>query len=518
MKGIDAAAALLAQSVQSGESILIVGDFDADGATSSVVMVECLRAMGAYARYLVPNRFEYGYGLTPEIVDVAATMSPAVIVTVDNGISSLEGVQRARELGIKVVITDHHLAGDALPAADAIVNPNQPGCDFPSKNLAGVGVAFYLASVLRQQLREAAWFSAEGIAEPNLADYLDLVALGTVADVVPLDYNNRILVQEGLRRIRAGRSRPGLLAMIEIAGASRRRLVSRDLAFGVAPRLNAAGRLDDISLGIECLLAKDEASAMALARRLDELNQERRAIEKEMKAQAFDAGEDSWVSKRDAVGVSLYHADWHQGVVGIVASRVKDKVHRPVIAFAMGEDGELKGSARSIKGLHIRDALDSIAARHPGLVIKFGGHAMAAGLSLAFENLPRFAAAFDDEAQRWLAPTDLEQVIVSDGSLAAPITVDLVREIQSAAPWGQGFDEPLFDDEFEIVSQRIVGEHHLKLSLARPGEAPIDAIAFNQAQLLEHRFQRMAYRIDINTYRGRSSAQLIVEATMLAAP
>jgi single-stranded-DNA-specific exonuclease len=528
LKGMPAAVELLANVIERKARTLIVGDFDADGATSCVLLVKGLRALGAdHVEYLVPNRFEFGYGLTPEIVDVARGFDPALIITVDNGISSIHGAAHARASGIKLLITDHHLPGEQLPTADAIVNPNQGGCRFGSKHLAGVGVAFYVLLALRAHLRDTGWFECHGLSEPNLADYLDLVALGTVADVVPLDYNNRILVQEGLRRIRAGRCRPGLLAMVDVAGLRREKMVSRDLAFGIAPRLNAAGRLEDMSLGIECLLADSEATAHALARELDTLNKQRRVIEDEMKSQALDTkDEGSWVCGKDSVGVCLFHKDWHQGVVGIVAARVKERVHRPVIAFAPAGDvqpgntelnTELKGSARSIPGLHIRDALDSIAAQYPGLVIKFGGHAMAAGLSLEADNLTRFARAFDAEARKWLSAEDLEQIVLSDGELDEPLTVELVREIQEGAPWGQGFAEPLFDNEFEVLAQRIVGGHHLKLSLARRGDpVPYDAIAFNHPDLIEGRYRRLAYRPMVNEYRGVESVQLVVVATDLS--
>lgn len=516
MKGIQQAAALLADCVRNSNRILIVGDFDADGATSSALMVLALRAMGAAdVQYIVPNRFEYGYGLTREIVDVARGASPDLLITVDNGISSIEGVAHAKACGIQVIVTDHHLPASELPDADAIVNPNQPGCEFPSKNLAGVGVAFYLLSATRQALLEAGWFDETGIAKPNLAQYLDLVALGTIADVVPLDYNNRILAQEGIRRLAAGRGRPGMLALMQIAGARPSALCARDLSFGVAPRLNAAGRLEDMSLGIECLIEDNPDRAMELATQLDALNKERREIENEMKqeAQAALSAEDL-KGEGDSVGICLFREHWHQGVVGIVASRIKDKLHRPVIAFAQAAPDELKGSARSIPGLHIRDALDTIAAKHPGLLLKFGGHAMAAGLSLRPENFNTFEAAFDEEARRWLTEDDLEQVVVSDGEIEEPLTLDLVREVMQAAPWGQGFAEPVFDSEFEILEQRIVGGNHLKLKVRAINDyQAIDAIAFNHGtSLLEGRYQRLAYRIDINEFRTLQSVQLIIEA------
>lgn len=515
-KGLDAAARLVADALESGRRILIVGDFDADGATSCALLVSGFRAMGAgHVRFLVPNRFEFGYGLTPEIVDVAARQSPDLLITVDNGISSLEGVEHARSLGIDVVITDHHLPGDRLPGANAIVNPRQPGCAFPAKHLAGVGVAFYLLSAVRADLRRRGWFSSR--EEPNLASYLPLVALGTVADVVPLDACNRILVSEGLRRLRAGQGSPGLLALLRQASIEPREMTSRDLAFGIAPRLNAAGRLDNMTIGIDCLLAPDDETAISLAIELDTLNRERRRIEDEMKAQVLDLDDDSgWISPKDAVGVVVCHESWHQGVIGIVAARVKERVHRPVIAFAPGSEGQLKGSARSIPGLHIRDALDAIATKHPGLLVKFGGHAMAAGLTLAAGDIDRFAAAFDAEARDWLDDEDLEQVVLSDGEIDEEITKDLAQSVIEAAPWGQQFDEPVFDGRFEVQDQRIVGGRHLKLTL-RPeqGARSIDAICFNHGTwLLEPRFQHLAYRLDLNRYRGLVSPQLIIEAIL----
>ena len=513
LKGMGAAVELLAGLIRQQARILIIGDFDADGATSSVLMVHGLRSLGAeQVDYLVPNRFEYGYGLTPEIVEVALQRNPDLIVTVDNGISSHEGVDFARENGIKTLITDHHLPGNQVPKADAILNPNQQGCDFPSKNLAGVGVAFYLLSGVRRELRESHWF--EHRSEPNMADYLDLVALGTIADVVPMDYNNRIMVQEGIRRIRAGRLRPGLKALSALSGNRIQTITSSDLAFGVAPRVNAAGRLEDISLGIECLLADDENRAQELASRLDKLNLERREIENEMKQQALNFLSALKLTKdtEEKVGICLYDEDWHQGVVGVVASRIKDKFHRPVVAFAKVSDSELKGSARSISGLHMRDVFETIAARNPDLLQKFGGHAMAAGLSLHPANLTTFAEQFDIEAKRWLTEEDLTQTVITDGNLGEDYSISLAREIGQICPWGQGFPEPLFDDDFEIVDQRIVGGRHLKMKL-RPldGADSIDAIAFNHDRLVEGRVKRIAYRLDVNEYRGMESLQLIVD-------
>jgi single-stranded-DNA-specific exonuclease len=524
MKGLSTAADVLASTVVGGRKIMIVGDFDADGATSTALMVHCLRACNAHVEYLVPNRFEFGYGLTPEIVAVAALKQPALIVTVDNGISSVEGVKVANDLGIKTIITDHHLPGAALPDAIAIVNPNQAGCDFPSKSLAGVGVSFYLLSALRSALRERSWFQQQQIKEPVLADYLDLVALGTIADVVPLDKNNRVLVSEGIRRMRAGRVRPGIHALLNIAGTNLKNLITRDVAFGVAPRLNAAGRLEDMSIGIECLLSEDSATAAELAERLDGINKERRSIEDEMKAQAIKIVDATFPSKpaskgasstgkdkADQYGICLYDPSWHQGVVGIIASRIKDRLHRPVIAFAKASDTEIKGSARSIRGLHIRDTLDAIATANPGLIDKFGGHAMAAGLSLPIDKYAEFSALFNAEAKKNLAPADLEQQVLSDGELDAGITLATARAVIEAAPWGQGFAEPIFDGEFEVIDQRILGDKHLKLRLMKDDEL-IDAIAFNHNRLIENRMKRLAYRIDINAYRGLEKVQLIIES------
>lgn len=516
LKDLNIAADLLATSVTCQQRILIVGDFDADGATSTAMMVDALRAMGGiHVDYLVPDRFEYGYGLTPEIVELAGRSRPDLLVTVDNGMSSIDGVALARARGIQVIVTDHHLPGSEVPDANAIVNPNQAGCEFPGKSLAGVGVAFYVLSAVRGVLRDRNWFAEKMIAVPNLADYLDLVALGTVADVVTLDRNNRILVEAGLQRIRAGRARPGVLALARASGANIRRITSRDLAFGLAPRLNAAGRLDDMSRGIECLLAKDTDEADRLAMVLDGLNRERRAIEDEMRDQALahiEAGM-HLIGDELPVGLCLFHEDWHQGVVGIVASRIKERLHRPVIAFARSGESELKGSARSVGGLHIRDALDAIAARYPGMLEKFGGHAMAAGLAIRPDRLQAFMNAFDEEARRWLSAEDLEQTLISDGELHEEVSLALVREILSAGPWGQGFPEPVFDDEFEILAQRIVGGRHLKMQL-RPvhSNQAFDAIAFNHDRLQEARRTRMAYRLDINEYRSLESVQLVIEA------
>jgi single-stranded-DNA-specific exonuclease len=515
--GIGAAVDVLVDALEKQERLLVVGDFDADGATSSALMVSALRAMGAASvDYLVPNRFEFGYGLTPEIVDVAARRSPDLIITVDNGISSLEGVETACRRGIRVLITDHHLPGEILPNAAAIVNPNQPGDQFPSKALAGVGVAYYVMMALRTRLESIDWFRRNAIAKPNLATYLDLVALGTVADLVPLDRNNRILIKQGIQRIRAGHCRPGIKALLEVAGRNSRRVVAADFGFAVGPRLNAAGRLDDMSEGIECLLCEDPQRARELALQLDALNRERREIEADMKQQAMQAIEQLHVdSERLPQGLCLYDPDWHQGVIGILASRIKEQFHRPVIAFAPAGENELKGSARSIPGLHIRDTLDAIAARYPQLLQKFGGHAMAAGLSLAKHQLTAFEAAFHEELQSRLHSDTLKGVLESDGELAEQeFSLEVAELLRNAGPWGQGFPEPLFDGVFTVVGQRIVGETHLKLSVRPNGSGPvINAIAFNQAgqQPANGQEVRLVYRLDSNEYRGMLSLQLLIE-------
>lgn len=517
-KGMDAAVAVLHEAVATGQSILVVGDFDADGATASSVAVLALRALGAGpVDYLVPNRFEYGYGLTPEIVEVALTRQPQVLVTVDNGISSIEGVAAARAAGLKVVVTDHHLPGAELPEADAIVNPSQPGCGFPSKAIAGVGVIFYVMLGLRASLREAGWFGASR-AEPNLAELLDLVALGTVADVVALDANNRILVHQGLCRIRSGCCRPGIQALLEVAGRPAERLVSTGLGFIVGPRLNAAGRLDDMSLGIECLLTEDQALARDIAQQLDGLNRDRKAIERDMQQQALAWLDQHCVDERALpFGLCLFQPDWHQGVIGILASRMKERYHRPVIAFAEAGEGELKGSARSVPGLHIRDALDAVAARNPGLISKFGGHAMAAGLSLPASHFERFSQAFDAEVRRQLCADDLTGRLLSDGTLRDDeFTLELAMQLREAGPWGQHFPEPGFHGEFDLVQQRLVGERHLKMVLQPAGYTQLlDGIAFHIDPTIwpnpSIRRVLVAYTLDINEFRGKKSLQLMVK-------
>ncbi|GBE47398.1 single-stranded-DNA-specific exonuclease RecJ [bacterium BMS3Bbin12] len=515
--GIERAAGLLAEAVEGDGRILFVGDFDADGASSCAVGVLGLRALGAcQVHYLVPNRFEFGYGLTPEIVAVAADWRPDLLITVDNGTGSIAGVAQARERGFRVLITDHHLPGTELPAADAIVNPNLPGDGFPSKHLAGVGVIFYVLSALRARLRETGWFRRRGVEVPNLAFLLDLVALGTVADVVPLDRNNRILVAQGLARIRAGRCRPGVAALLEVAGRRRAQVVAADLAFAAAPRLNAAGRLEDMSLGIECLLTPSPDAARDMALRLDTLNRERRAIEREMHGQALAALEELPQDPGDPAlpaGLCLYDERWHQGVIGILAARIRERFHRPVIAFAPAGD-ELKGSARSVPGLHIRDTLEAVAGCRPGLLGRFGGHAMAAGLSLAPRDLPAFRRAFEEEVQRRLGPADLQGTLYTDGALAASeLNLGLARLLRDAGPWGQGFPEPRFDGTFEVLGQRVVGDGHLKFTV-RPldGDRCVEAIAFRTPAPDEPlRRARLAFRLDVNEYRGACSAQLLVE-------
>ncbi|MBV0932410.1 single-stranded-DNA-specific exonuclease RecJ [Marinobacterium weihaiense] len=516
MKGVPAAVARLLTALEQRQKILIVGDFDCDGATSTSVALLGLRMLGAAeVEYLVPNRFEYGYGLSPEIVEVASRSRPDLVITVDNGISSIEGVARANALGIDVIVTDHHLAGAELPEACAIVNPNQPGCDFIAKSTCGVGVIFYVLIALRRALNERGWFNGQA---PNLASLLDLVALGTVADVVPLERNNRALVWQGLQRIRAGQARPGLLALIEVSGRRRDRIVASDLGFAIAPRLNAAGRLEDMSIGIECLLEENYDRALSMARELDELNRERRGIEQEMQQQALELlGQLSLNDRELPFGLCLYDEYWHQGVIGILASRIKERVYRPVIAFAPGDAGEIKGSARSINGFHIRDGLDAVAAKHPGLLKKFGGHAMAAGLTIAAEDLAAFSDAFDAEVRRQLDADDLTQRILTDGELPeAAFSMELAEALRNAGPWGHQFPEPLFEGRFHLLQQRIVGQRHLKLVvMPEGGTLALDAIAFNVDTLVwpDESVQkvRLVYRLDVNEFRGQRSLQLMVD-------
>ena len=501
------------------QKICIVADFDADGATSCAVAIKGLQLMGAgQVTFVVPNRFEYGYGLTPEIVELVKLQRPDVIITVDNGISSIDGVKAAMESGIKVLVTDHHLPGLELPEAAAIVNPNLPDDKFPNKALAGVGVIFYVLLALRSRLRELNWFEAQHIQEPNLAQLLDYVALGTVADVVALEQINRILVHQGLLRIRTGQCHPGLTALVEVSGKNPQALMASDLGFSIGPRLNAAGRMDDMSLGIQCLLTDDPALAKEIALQLDELNNDRREVEAVMKHEAMALLSDMKTLDEHHLpaGVCLFDANWHQGVIGILASRIKDQVHRPVIAFAPAGIDLIKGSARSIPGVHIRDVLSDIAAAHPKILSKFGGHAMAAGLSIKMHDYPPFALAFDEMVSKRLASVDLEQKILSDGELSEQeMTLEMADLLQNAATWGQEFPEPLFDGVFDVIQSRIVGQRHLKLVLRKPaGDLVIDAIAFfvdRPEHWLGLRQIRAAYKLDINEFRGNRSVQFIVQ-------
>ncbi|MDX7084823.1 single-stranded-DNA-specific exonuclease RecJ [Serratia marcescens] len=519
LDGIDDAVSLLQQALTDGRRIMVVGDFDADGATSTALTVLALRSMGgATVDYLVPNRFEDGYGLSPEVVEQAAARGAELIVTVDNGISSHAGVDVAHAKGMQVLVTDHHLPGETLPAAEAIVNPNLRGCAFPSKSLAGVGVAFYLMLALRARLRDSGWFEQRALAMPNLAELLDLVALGTVADVVPLDANNRILVYQGLNRIRAGKCRPGIRALLEVANRDARQLAANDLGFALGPRLNAAGRLDDMSIGVALLLSNDIAQARMLANDLDALNQTRREIEQGMQVEALQLCDQlERTSTELPYGLAMYHPEWHQGVVGILASRIKERFHRPVIAFAPAGDGILKGSGRSVPGLHMRDALERLDMLNPGLMMKFGGHAMAAGLSLEEARFDEFRQRFGELVGEWLEPAMLEGVIWSDGELAMQelslTTAELLRE---GGPWGQAFPEPTFDGKFRILQQRLVGEKHLKLMVEPLGGGPLlDGIAFNVDTTLwpdsSVREVELAYKLDVNEFRGNRNVQLLIQ-------
>ena len=511
---IDQAAKRLADAVVEDQKILIVGDFDADGATSVALCLLALRAMGArHVDFLVPNRFDYGYGLSPEIVLLAATMEPRVIVTVDNGVASVDGVALANELGIDVVVTDHHLPGDVLPDAFALVNPNVGGSSFGSKAMAGVGVAYYLLSWVRQALRQRQHFVSRGIDEPNMAQYLDLVALGTVADVVPLDHNNRILVHQGLLRIQRGMTRPGIAALARVGKRDLTTLSASDMGFALGPRLNAAGRLQDMSVGIRCLVTDDPAEAGQLAAELDGLNQTRREIEQGMVADA-EMILTQITPDPDEMGIAVYHESFHQGVVGIVAGRLREKFHRPAIVFADASEGsdELKGSARSIDGLNIRDLLDSIATKRPGMLLKFGGHAMAAGLSIKRVHLPRFQTAFDKAVRAAVTPDMLDAVLLTDGELAKEaLNLDTVAKLANAGPWGNGFAEPTFAGEFTLVNQRVVGQDHLKLVFALQDQL-IDAIAFRQPPLDgQPQRVRVVYKPALNDYGGQQTLQLMVE-------
>jgi len=520
LSGVKDAAGILADAVVKGQRIMIVGDFDADGATGTALAVRALRLMAASrVDFSVPNRFEFGYGLSVGLVETLAKDPPDVLVTVDSGISSLDGVRRARELGCRVIVTDHHLPGDELPQADAIVNPNCPGDRFPSKSLAGVGVVFYLLTVLRGALRERNWFTLPR-REPNLARLLDLVALGTVADLVALDDNNRILVRQGMDRIRQGLCSPGLLALLRVGNRDYRHLVAADLAFAVAPRLNAAGRLEDMGIGIRCLLTDDREEAMALATELDALNHDRRHRQEQMHQQALGQLKEllsSLEGEQLPVGLCLYDDGWHQGIVGLVASRIKDAVHRPVLAFAPESEGSdlLKGSARSVTGLHIRDILARIDTKHPKLIKAFGGHAMAAGLTLKSAHLDSFREAFIESVGHFLEDRSLDNVIETDGELAAEdIDMPFAELLRSLGPWGQHFPEPLFEGRFVIEDQRVVGGSHLKMQL-RPagGHTRVDAIAFDclPEDLPRTDTVGFVYKLDINHFRGNKTCQLVIE-------
>ncbi|EHH0804630.1 single-stranded-DNA-specific exonuclease RecJ [Vibrio vulnificus] len=524
LHGIELAVALLFEAIREQKRIIVVGDFDADGATSSALSVLALRMLGSNnVDYLVPNRFEDGYGLSPEVVEQAIALGAEVIMTVDNGVSSIEGVRYAKEHGLKVLVTDHHLPGQVLPEVDAMVNPNLQTCAFPSKALAGVGVAFYLMMALCVHMRKCGWFAEQGMAEPKLMELVDLVALGTVADVVPLDENNRILVHQGLQRIRAGKARPGIQALIEVAKRDARRLVAADFGFALGPRINAAGRLDDMSFGVELLMCNNIHAARRMAHELDGLNQTRKEIEEGMKQEAMAFCERLQFGENSELpyGLALFQRDWHQGVIGILASRIKEKYHRPVIAFADGGDGYIKGSCRSIPGLHMRDALDLIDTQNPGLILKFGGHAMAAGLTIKECDFERFSQLFDQLVKHELDEAALKGIVLSDGELKPEeFSMHTAELLRSAGPWGQAFPEPIFDGEFKVLHQKLVGEKHLKLMLeplfkGHPTNIMIDGIAFNVD--LRHwpdasvKTVRLAYKLDINEFRNNQSLQLMIE-------
>ncbi|MBB1313934.1 single-stranded-DNA-specific exonuclease RecJ [Aliivibrio sp. SR45-2] len=524
MHGIEKAVDILVEAIAKQTRIIVVGDFDVDGATSSALSVMAFRMMGSNnVDYLVPNRFEDGYGLSPDVVDQAKAMGAEIIMTVDNGVSSIDGVAAAKAYGMQVVVTDHHLPGSSLPIADSIVNPNLEECAFPSKSLAGVGVAFYLMLAIRARLRENNWFETQNIPIPNLADLLDLVALGTVADLVALDENNRILVHQGIQRIRAGKCRPGIQALIEVANKVPSRINASDFGFALGPRINAAGRLDDMSFGVELLMSNNIHAARRMASELDALNQTRKEIEQGMKEEAIAICERLEFGAQSELpfGLVLFQRDWHQGVIGILASRLKEKYHRPVIAFADGGDGLIKGSCRSISGFHMRDALDLIDTRNPGLILKFGGHAMAAGLSIKEVDYKRFSQAFDDVVRESVEEEALTGVVLSDGELMPEeFTLGTAEILRAGGPWGQAFPEPIFDGEFKVLNQRLVGEKHLKLMLEPihkdfPTNKMIDAIAFNidvrrwpDASVQK---VKLAYRLDINEFRGNQTLQLMVD-------
>ncbi|ELB2257426.1 single-stranded-DNA-specific exonuclease RecJ [Vibrio parahaemolyticus] len=522
--GIEQAVELLFQAIQEQKRIIVVGDFDADGATSSALSVLALRMLGSNnVDYLVPNRFEDGYGLSPEVVDQALELGAEMIMTVDNGVSSIEGVRYAKENGITVLVTDHHLPGQVLPEVDAMVNPNLDSCAFPSKALAGVGVAFYLMMALCVHMRKHNWFAQQGMQEPKLMELIDLVALGTVADVVPLDENNRILVHQGLQRIRAGKARPGIQALIEVAKRDARRMVASDFGFALGPRINAAGRLDDMSFGVELLMCNNIHAARRMASELDGLNQTRKEIEEGMKQEAMAFCERLQFGENSELpyGLSLFQRDWHQGVIGILASRIKEKFHRPVIAFADGGEGTIKGSCRSIPGLHMRDALDFIDTQNPGLIIKFGGHAMAAGLTIKEQDFERFSRLFDEVVKKELDEAALKGVILTDGDLKPEeFSMHIAEQLRAGGPFGQAFPEPIFDGEFKVLHQKLVGEKHLKLMLeplykGHPTNVMIDGIAFNvdlrRWPDASVKTVRLAYKLDVNEFRGNQSLQLMID-------
>jgi single-stranded-DNA-specific exonuclease len=518
LDGMETMVEHLILAIDQQQKITVVADFDADGATSCALAIQGLRLLGLHQiDFVVPNRFEYGYGLTPEIVELVKQQQPQIIITVDNGISSIDGVATARAAGIKVLVTDHHLPGEVLPDADAIVNPTLPEQQFPSRNIAGVGVIFYVLLALRARLREKNWFQDRQLPEPNLGQLLDYVALGTVADVVPLDQVNRILVHQGLLRIRSGQCHPGISELVKISGRQAESLTPSDLGFAIGPRLNAVGRLDDMSLGIQCLITDDPDFAKNAAEQMDMLNQDRKDIESQMKKEAMQllAEMKAFDEKHLPAGVCLYDKEWHQGVIGILASRIKDRLHRPVIAFAPADNGEIKGSARSIAGIHVRDILSDIAARHPGLLNKFGGHAMAAGLSISMHDYPPFALAFDEAVADKLAKVDLEQKVYSDGELPETyFTLDFADTLQQVGTWGQEFPEPLFHGEFDVIQCRIIGQHHLKFVLRlSAGNLLLDAVGFfpeHPEKWLGIRKILAAYKLNINEYRGEKNLQLML--------
>lgn len=519
MAGMSKALEILCEAQLKQRKIIIVGDFDADGATSTCVLMLGLPMFGfKHLDFLVPNRFDFGYGLSPEIVEVAAQQGAQLIITVDNGISSLSGVETAKALGIPVIVTDHHLPGETLPNADAIINPNIPSCQFPSKNLAGVGVAFYLLVALRAHFQEKQLFTSMHLAKPNLGTLLDLVALGTVADVVPLDSNNRILVHQGLQRIRSGKCRPGITALLEVANRQQNTIVASDLGFAVGPRLNAAGRLDDMTIGIQCLLAEDTGAARRMALQLDSLNQERRAIEAEMQEDAQLALSQMALDESGIPeGITLFEDHWHQGIVGILAGRIKDRFYRPTIAFARQDDELLKGSGRAIPGLHLRDLLEELNNRYPGLISKFGGHAAAAGLTIKVDDFQQFKDVFEAICSEKLSPEALSGDIITDGSLSeSDMTLEVAQQLRQAGPWGQAFPEPLFDGVFELEAQRIVGHKHLKMQVKLPSGQLFDAIAFNidvnEWPNNQTKKVQLVYKLDVNEFRGRRSVQLLVDA------